>query len=55
MGVSVPPLIPFLGIYQGDLVFLDSSGSTMLDKNTVNYQKVYRMASHVIDLKVTVG
>jgi hypothetical protein len=54
ISVAQPPLIPFLGIYQGDLVFLDSTGSTMLDDKIVNYHKVYRMASHVIDLKVTI-
>ena len=51
---SQPPLIPFIGIYQGDIVFLDSTGPTILENGIINYQKVYRMAAHIIGLKVRI-
>lgn len=49
---SRPPAIPYIGIYQGDLVFLDTIGRTLLDKGMVNFQKLQRMASSVLELKV---
>lgn len=47
-----PPLIPYIGIYQGDLVFLDTIGKNFVDKGMVNFQKLQKMASYVLELKV---
>jgi hypothetical protein len=47
-----PPLIPFPGVYQGDLVFLESSGKDKLENDMINFQKFQKIASYVIELQV---
>jgi hypothetical protein len=50
-----PPLIPFPGVYQGDLVFLESSGKDKLENEMINFQKLQKIASYVIELQVMVS
>jgi hypothetical protein len=47
-----PPAIPYIGVYQGDLVFLDKMGKNRMDKGLVNFHKLHKMASYVLELKV---
>ena len=49
-----PPLIPFPGVYLGDLVFLDTGNAMHLngDKNMVNFQKFQKLASYILELQV---
>eukprot|EP00833_Pecoramyces_ruminatium_P004945 jgi/Orpsp1_1/1178977/evm.model.c7180000067449.2 len=44
-----PPLIPFPGIYQGDLVFLDSWGKNILEGGLINFIKYQKMASYILE------
>ncbi|KAG4085764.1 ras GEF [Neocallimastix lanati (nom. inval.)] len=44
-----PPLIPFPGIYQSDLVFLDSWGKNILDGGLINFIKYQKMASYILE------
>ncbi|KAH6571143.1 hypothetical protein BASA62_004025 [Batrachochytrium salamandrivorans] len=46
-----PPLVPFPGVYQGDLVFLETCGKTKLDGNLINFQKFQKIASYVLELQ----
>ena len=46
-----PPILPFPGIYQGDLVFLDTVGKNQSD-GIVNFQKFQKFASYVFELQV---
>lgn len=49
-----PPLVPFPGVYLGDLVFLDTGNSMVLngDKNMINFQKFQKLASYILELQV---
>jgi hypothetical protein len=47
-----PPLIPFPGVYQGDLVFLETSGKDKLENGMVNFAKLQKIATYVIELQV---
>jgi son of sevenless-like protein len=46
-----PPLIPFPGVYQGDLVFLETCGKDLLDGGMINFLKFQKIASYVIELQ----
>ncbi|OUM68652.1 hypothetical protein PIROE2DRAFT_57967 [Piromyces sp. E2] len=47
-----PPLIPFPGIYQSDLVFLDSWGKNILDGGLINFIKYQKMASYILEFNI---
>lgn len=47
-----PPLIPFPGVYQGDLVFLDTCSRSTLENGLVNFLKFQKIASYIIELQV---
>lgn len=53
-----PPLIPFPGVYQGDLVvifdevFLETCGKDMLENNMLNFMKFQKISSYIIELQV---
>lgn len=47
---SIPPLIPFPGITQSDLVFLDSCGKNKMDNGMFNFQKYLKMVGYIIEL-----
>jgi hypothetical protein len=46
-----PPLIPFPGLYQGDLTFLDTCGKDILENGIINYQKFQRSAAYILEMK----
>ena len=46
-----PPLIPFPGVYQGDLVFLESYGKDIQD-GMVNFMKFQKVTNYIIELEV---
>lgn len=46
-----PPLIPFPGIYQGDLVFLDSGSKTKIG-DMINFQKCLKMTGYIVELQI---
>lgn len=46
-----PPLIPFPGIYQGDLVFLEGSAKDRLENDMINFQKLQKISSYIIELQ----
>ncbi|KAJ3107545.1 hypothetical protein HDU97_003850 [Phlyctochytrium planicorne] len=48
---SEPPLIPFPGVYQGDLVFLDTCSKDILDNGLVNFHKFQKVASSILELQ----
>ncbi|KAI9090515.1 ras guanine nucleotide exchange factor domain-containing protein [Phlyctochytrium arcticum] len=49
---SEPPLIPFPGLYQGDLVFLDTCYKDKLDgSDLVNYNKLESIAQAILELE----
>lgn len=49
-----PPIIPFPGVYLGDLVFLDTGNAMYInnDKNMINFQKFQKLASYILELQV---
>lgn len=47
-----PPLIPFPGVYQGDLVFLESYGKDVLEGGMVNFIKFQKVTQYVVELQV---
>ena len=47
-----PPLIPFPGVYQGDLVFLDTCSRSKLENGLVNFLKFQKIASYILELQV---
>ncbi|KAI9138851.1 ras guanine nucleotide exchange factor domain-containing protein [Paraphysoderma sedebokerense] len=46
-----PPLIPFPGVYQSDLVFLDGCSKDKLDGGLVNFQKFQKVAGYILELQ----
>ena len=54
MQSSSPPAIPYIGMYQGDLVFINTMGKNRLDRGMVNFHKIQKMATYVLELKVGV-
>ena len=48
-----PPMIPFPGVYQGDLVFLESYGKDIQD-GMVNFMKFQKVTTYVIELQVLI-
>ena len=46
-----PPMIPFPGVYQGDLVFLESYGKDIQD-GMVNFMKFQKVTTYVVELQV---
>ncbi|RKO89150.1 ras guanine nucleotide exchange factor domain-containing protein [Blyttiomyces helicus] len=46
-----PPLIPFPGVYQGDLVFLDTCSKNQLEGGLVNFQKLYKTSTYLLELQ----
>lgn len=49
---SDPPIIPFPGVYQGDLVFLDTCSRSKLENGLVNFLKYQKIASYILELQV---
>ncbi|KAJ3416526.1 hypothetical protein HDV05_001263 [Chytridiales sp. JEL 0842] len=49
---SDPPLIPFPGIYHGDLVFLDTCNKNFLEGGLVNYLKYQKIAAFVFEIQL---
>lgn len=49
---SDPPLIPFPGVYQGDLVYLDGYEKDIVDEGMINFQKFQKVTNYVIELQV---
>jgi len=49
-----PPVIPFPGVYLGDLVFLDTGNAMHVnnDKSMINFQKFQKLASYILELMV---
>ncbi|KAJ3218223.1 hypothetical protein HDU67_006332 [Dinochytrium kinnereticum] len=46
-----PPLIPFPGVYQGDLVFLDTCSKDILENGLVNFHKFQKVASYILEIQ----
>ncbi|KAJ3318353.1 hypothetical protein HDV06_000533 [Boothiomyces sp. JEL0866] len=46
-----PPLIPFPGVYQGDLVFLETCGKDIIENGMVNFQKFHKLSTYIIELQ----
>ncbi|KAI8901142.1 ras guanine nucleotide exchange factor domain-containing protein [Globomyces pollinis-pini] len=46
-----PPLIPFPGVYQSDLVFLEGCGKDIDDQSRINFQKFQKIAAYIIELQ----
>ncbi|KAJ3035399.1 hypothetical protein HDV00_003997 [Rhizophlyctis rosea] len=46
-----PPVIPFPGVYQGDLVFLDTCSKDTLEGGLINYQKLQKITSYIVELQ----
>eukprot|EP00842_Homolaphlyctis_polyrhiza_P006865 jgi/Hompol1/768/HPOL_001368-RA len=46
-----PPVIPFPGVYQGDLVFLETCGKNKIEGGLVNFHKFQKVASYVLELQ----
>ena len=47
-----PPLIPFPGIYQSDLVFMDTCNKSKLENGLINFMKYQKIASYILELQV---
>lgn len=47
-----PPLIPFPGVYQGDLVYLDGYEKNTVEDGMINFQKHQKLCSYVVELQV---
>lgn len=47
-----PPLIPFPGVYQGDLVFLDTCSRSKIENGLVNFLKFQKIAGYILELQV---
>ncbi|KAI8818638.1 ras guanine nucleotide exchange factor domain-containing protein [Fimicolochytrium jonesii] len=48
---SDPPLIPFPGLYQGDLVFIDTCQKNKIDGGLINYQKLESISRTLMELE----
>ncbi|KAJ3390817.1 Kinesin-like protein kif22 [Lobulomyces angularis] len=48
---SEPPLIPFPGVYQGDLVYLDTCNKNRLDGGLVNFYKLEKCSALILELQ----
>ncbi|KAI8848736.1 ras guanine nucleotide exchange factor domain-containing protein [Chytridium lagenaria] len=46
-----PPLIPFPGVYQGDLVFLDTCSKDVLENGLINFHKFQKVASYILEIQ----
>ncbi|KAI9179282.1 hypothetical protein H9P43_005945 [Blastocladiella emersonii ATCC 22665] len=46
-----PPVIPFPGVYQTDLVFVDTVTRTHLEGGLVNFQRCHKMAAYVLEFQ----
>lgn len=46
-----PPYIPFLGVYQTDLTFIEEGNKTMLTPTTINFRKCQMIAAVILDLQ----
>ncbi|KAJ3023549.1 hypothetical protein HKX48_002422 [Thoreauomyces humboldtii] len=46
-----PPLIPFPGLFQGDLVFLDTCQKNRLEGGLINYHKLESIARSLMELE----
>ncbi|KAJ3015789.1 UNVERIFIED_CONTAM: hypothetical protein HDU68_012566 [Siphonaria sp. JEL0065] len=46
-----PPIIPFPGIYQSDLVFLSTCNKNMLDGGLVNFHKFQKEAGYILEFQ----
>ncbi|KAI8812363.1 ras guanine nucleotide exchange factor domain-containing protein [Cladochytrium replicatum] len=46
-----PPLIPFPGVYQGDLVFLDTCSKNKLEGGLINFHKFQKISSYILELQ----
>ncbi|KAJ3092462.1 hypothetical protein HK102_007086 [Quaeritorhiza haematococci] len=46
-----PPLIPFPGVYQGDLVFIDTCAKSRLDGGLINFSKIEKEANCILQLQ----
>jgi hypothetical protein len=47
-----PPLIPFPGVYQSDLLFLDTCAKGKLEGGLINFRKHQQIASYILELQV---
>ena len=52
IGAAELPLIPFPGIYQSDLVLLDSSFKRTLDDGAINFERFQKFGEYVFTMKV---
>ena len=48
---SHPPLIPFPGVYQGDLVFLETCLKNTSEGGHVNFQKFEKLSAYVLEIQ----
>lgn len=48
-----PPLIPFPGVYQGDLVYLEGYEKNLVEDGMINFSKFQKVCSYVVELQVT--
>lgn len=46
-----PPLIPFPGVYQKDLVFLDECSRSVVENGLLNFQKFLKVSSYIFELQ----
>lgn len=49
---SDPPLVPFPGVYQGDLVFLDTSSKSRTENGLINFLKYQKIADNIGKLEM---
>jgi RasGEF domain len=50
LGVD-PPVIPFPGVYQGDLVYLDGYEKNTIEDGMINFQKYQKVCNCVVELQ----
>jgi hypothetical protein len=46
-----PPVIPFPGVYQSDLVFFDTCSRNKMENGLINFAKFQKISSYVLDLQ----
>lgn len=49
---SDPPLLPFPGVYQGDLVYLDTCSRNKTESGLINFMKYQKIAGYILELQV---